>query len=421
MIKLVEALHYRCLNYISQELGPFQILVGPNASGKSTFLDVISFLGRMVSDGVDAAVKYHTENFEDIVFGRSGRTFELAIEARIPDERRKLLTKVHYDTIRYEVRIGLDQNDVVSIMDERALLKIGTRKQNVARTLFPMELHPPQTILQGKVNKSGKGGRTVLSKNWEGNDNFYSEVLEESGRGWFPSIRLGPKKSALGNLPEDETKFPVSTWLKQFLTQGVQVFMLNSLLIRKASPPGQIRGFKPDGSNLPWVIADLKKKSPDQFSAWIKHIRTALPDIEDIQVIVREDDKHAYLIILYRGGLKVPSWMASDGTLRLLALTLPAYLQDFRGVYLIEEPENGIHPGAAETVYQSLSSVYDAQILLATHSPIILSQAKAEDVLCFKKTEQGSTDIVSGNEHPQLKDWKGQPNLSVLFASGVLG
>ena len=63
----------------------------------------------------------------------------------------------------------------------------------------------------------------------------------------------------------------------------------------------------------------------------------------------------------------------------------------------------------------------DAQILLATHSPIILSQAKAEDVLCFKKTEQGSTDIVSGDEHPQLRDWKGQPNLSVLFASGVLG
>jgi predicted ATPase len=113
--------------------------------------------------------------------------------------------------------------------------------------------------------------------------------------------------------------------------------------------------------------------------------------------------------------------MASDGTLRLLALTLPAYLPGFQGVYLIEEPENGIHPSAAETVFQSLSSVYDAQILLATHSPVILSQAKAEDVLCFKKTELGATDIVPGNEHPQLKDWKGQPNLSVLFASGVLG
>jgi hypothetical protein len=282
-----------------------------------------------------------------------------------------------------------------------------------------MESVPVQASLQGKG--SNKGTRTVISKNWEGNDNFYSEVQEVSGKGWFPSIRLGPKKSALGNLPEDETKFPVSTWLKRLLAEGVQVFMLNSLLIRKASPPGQVRGFKPDGSNLPWVIADLKKKAPEQFAAWIQHIKTALPDIDNIHVNVREDDKHAYLVILYQGGLKVPSWMASDGTLRLFALTLPAYLQDFRGVYLIEEPENGIHPGAAETVYQSLSSVYDAQILLATHSPIILSQANAKDVLCFKKTDQGATDIVSGDQHPQLRNWKGQPNLSVLFASGVLG
>jgi predicted ATPase len=181
-----------------------------------------------------------------------------------------------------------------------------------------------------------------------------------------------------------------------------------------------MRGFKPDGSNLPWVVAELMK-SPDRFKRWLGHLRTALPEIEDIQTIEREDDKHRYLVLCYRGGLKVPSWTASDGTLRLLALTLPAYLPDFRGVYLIEEPENGIHPGAVEAVFQSLSSVYDAQILLATHSPVILSQAHADKVLCFKKTDAGATDIVLGSEHPRLRDWKGQPNLSVLFAGGVLG
>src|SRR5205807_6568994 len=101
------------------------------------------------------------------------------------------------------------------------------------------------------------------------------------------------------------------------------------------------------------------------------------------------DDRHRYLEICYQGGLRVPSWMASDGTLRLLALTILAYLPQFDGVYLIEEPENGIHPIAVETLYQSLSSVYDAQILLATHSPVILSLAEADKVLCFKKTASG--------------------------------
>ena len=137
--------------------------------------------------------------------------------------------------------------------------------------------------------------------------------------------------------------------------------------------------------------------------------------------IVREDDRHCYLIICYNGGLEVPSWMASDGTLRLLALTLPAYLSGFEGVYLIEEPENGIHPRAVETMYQSLSSVYQAQVLLATHSPVILSTVDAKDVLCFAKTDQGATDIVRGTEHPALRKWKGETNLGTLFAAGVLG
>ena len=48
MIKRIEALNYRALKHISQTLKPFQILVGPNASGKSTFLDVVALLRRLV-------------------------------------------------------------------------------------------------------------------------------------------------------------------------------------------------------------------------------------------------------------------------------------------------------------------------------------------------------------------------------------
>jgi len=222
-------------------------------------------------------------------------------------------------------------------------------------------------------------------------------------------------------LPEDESRFPVATWFRTLLARGVQNLVLNSLLIRRASPPGQVRGFKPDGSNLPWVIAELEQPSQrKRLDAWLAHVQTALPDIENLRTVERPEDKHRYSMIRYRGGLEVPSWMASDGTLRLLALTLPAYLPKFEGVYLIEEPENGIHPRAVETLYQSLSSVYDAQILLATHSPVILSLADAKDVLCFKKTSAGATDIIRGSDHPELRDWRGQPNLSVLFASGVL-
>ncbi|MFN4258580.1 MAG: AAA family ATPase [Gemmataceae bacterium] len=88
---------------------------------------------------------------------------------------------------------------------------------------------------------------------------------------------------------------------------------------------------------------------------------------------------------------------------------------------MIEEPENGIHPRAVETLYQSLSNVYDAQILMATHSTVLLNIANVSELLCFAKTAEGATDIVMGNQHPMLSEWRGETNLGILFASGVLG
>jgi len=395
-------------------MGNFQMLVGPNASGKTTFLDVVAFLGQLVSGGLEKAVGERTQNFQDLSWRRQGTGFELAIEAAIPEAVRTRLGQNPYDTVRYEVAVALDpQTQEIGLTAERVLLKSAETNGERQRDFFPQLVVAPPSIL---FPRTAKGTQTAIKKVPDGNDNYYAETA----KGYNPSFKLGPRKSALGNLPADETTFPVSTWLRQFLTEGVQSIVLNSLIIRKASPPGQERRFKPDGSNLPWVVEHLRTADEGRFRDWLRHVATALPDLVDVRVVEREDDKHRYLVLVYTGGLEVPSWMASDGTLRLLALTLPAYLPDLQGMFLIEEPENGIHPKAVEAVYESLSSVYDAQILLATHSPVMLSLVDPARVLCFAKDEHGATDIVPGSHHPALAEWHGEPNLNVLFAAGVL-
>jgi predicted ATPase len=416
MISLLEALNFRSLHYIRQPLDAFHVLVGPNASGKSTFLEVVSFLGKLVSDGVEKAVGERTENFQDLLWNRRGNHFELAIEAGIPENRKNALGTEKYDSVRYEVAISADSKSEIGIAKEKVFLFTAPAEVRKEVLLFP-DPHPaPATILTG----TRKGIRTIVSKSANGNSNFNSETHAKPGKGWVNSFKLSPKKSALGNLPPDETKFPVCTWLRETLTEGVQPFVLNSLIIRRASPPHQRRGFRTDGSNIPWVIKHLKEDE-ERFGGWLAHVQTALPDIENIDVVDRPDDNHCYLQVRYNSGLEVPSWVVSDGTLRLFALTLPAYVPDFKGIYLIEEPENGIHPKAVETVFQSLSSAYDAQILVASHSPVILNIADIRSLLCFAKTADGSTDVVSGPNHPRLKEWKGETNLGLLFAAGVLG
>jgi len=418
MFTLIEVLNFRSLRYVHQPLGPFHVLVGPNASGKTTFLDAISLLSDLVKEGLDAAIDKRTSNLRDLVWAGQGDRFEIAVEAAIPPEKTEKLADGAFRSFRYEVVIGLDPET-----GERVILyEIGTlRKTEPAPlrpqpSLFPEAPIPPDTILE----PARKGARSVFTKKPRQHDNYYPETRDEAGSsGWVPAFRLGPRRSTLANLPEDESRFPVATWFKDVLSRGVQQLVLNSLFIRRASPPGQVRRFKPDGSNLSWVISTIEGNSSRRLEAWIRHIRTALPDVKMIRTVERPEDKHRYLVIEYEQGFSVPAWMTSDGTLRLLALTLPAYLPEFSGVYLIEEPENGIHPRAVETMFQALSSVYGAQILLATHSPVVLSMVDADKVLCFAKKD-GATDIVPGNQHPRLRQWQGEENLGVLFAGGVL-
>lgn len=419
MITKIEALNYRCLRYVSVPVKPFQVLVGPNGSGKTTLLGVVTLLGSLASHryDIESVVLEQAPNFPDLTFHRAGTTFELAVEAAIPIELREKLWLPQANTIRYEVAVGLNpESNAIEVHHERLLLFPSSSVDQGQLQFFPRTQQPPANI----VGKDGKslGGRMILNRVREGNDNFYSEVEEKP---WTIAYKLGRRKSIFGNLPDDESNFPVSTWFRNFLTQGCHPMALNGEKLREMSPPGKGRQFRPDGSNLPWVIEDFEKRSPERFKWWIDHLRTALPDFDGITTDERPDTKHRWLVLRHPAGFNVPSWVASDGTLRLLALTLPAYLPDQNGIYLIEEPENGIHPRAIEALVQSLSSVYDAQILVATHSTLILSLMNPDQILCFAKRDDGSTDVVPGNEHPALQDWQKGTNLATLFATGVLG
>jgi predicted ATPase len=85
-----------------------------------------------------------------------------------------------------------------------------------------------------------------------------------------------------------------------------------------------------------------------------------------------------------------------------------------------EEPENGIHPRAIETVMQSLSSVYDSQVWVSTHSPLALAHTDLTEVLIARLDADGAVTVIPGRRHPRLAEWQGSLDLGTLFAAGVL-
>lgn len=418
MFTRIQALRFRCLRCVDQELGRFITLVGPNASGKTTFLDVLALLGDLMRNGGKVAdtVLERSADFRKLLWMGEGSSFQLAVEARIPDDVRDSMADEwrHHTRVRYEVEIGLDEESNILGLNHEVLWLLNGVEEPPAREL---DLFPSPPVATGSLFiKPGKGRKSIITNRPGANANYFPDGKKT----YNPSFRLGRETAAMANIPADRDSFHAAPWFRDLLVNGIQTLTLNSQKIRQPSPPGLGKRFQPDGSNLPWVVAELRKDD-DRFGQWMDHVRTALPDIDDIRSIERPEDKHRYLSILYRGGAEVPSWLASDGTLRLLALTIPAYLAEVDGVFLIEEPENGIHPRAIETVLQSLSSIYDGQVLLATHSPVALNMLEPKNVLCFAKDDSGATDIVSGDRHPALKCWRqGEPDFGVLFASGIL-
>jgi predicted ATPase len=391
--------------------------VGPNASGKSTFLDVVGLMGDLLDQRRDVTevLRDRSSSLAELTFMQRSQRFEIAVEAEGGGVSLDS-DPVPYRT-RYEVALGVDDQGVIGVLAENLWLKRnGTTVAPPTQSTFPMLRKPRDTIVLPERRQAPPGWRKVVSKASSGNDYFRSEVTN-----WNAPFRFGPQRLALANLPEDEERFPRAVWFRRLMQKGVQRLALSGEAMRRPSPPGSPQEFQPDGSNLPWAIDQLLKTDVTRLNRWLDHVRTALPDIQSIETIERPEDKHRYLVVRYQTGLRAPSWTVSDGTLRLLALTLVAYLDASDRVYLIEEPENGIHPQAVEAVFRSLSGTYDAQILCATHSPVLLAQAEPESVLCFARTAEGATDVIRGSQHPNLRDWKRSVDLGTLFATGVLG
>lgn len=396
MISKIEALNYCCFRFCSQPLAAFNVLFGSNGSGKTVFLDVLAFLKRLVSEDPESAVYARADDFQDLTWRRNQNRFELAVEAFIPDDILILLNDASVDRFRYQVSLGISAGTEIAILAERGfLMQAGTPAEH-QQTLFPENRIVPQTILL-----SPKGDRrTIFNKKHGGNDNYYSEVRKKDGSGWRPSFKLGPRKSSLGNLPEEASLFPVSTWFKNLLAHEIKKVTLGDRLLSKPCAPGESRVLKPNGSNLPLVIEHLQTTHPGHFQKWILALQAALPEIKTIRIKEQTDDRKRYLIVVYKNGLEIPSWMVSKGTLRLMALTLFAFVCAPQGIYIFENPESAIFPGSINTILKALTSVCAAQLFLSTHSRAILEAVSPQCLLCFTKNGEGHTDIMRGDQHP---------------------
>jgi len=453
MITRLEATRYRCFERLAIDLTDFQVIVGANGAGKSTLLDLPGLVGELLrSDNIASVFVLKRGNrparassLRDLVFAGRGDDFALMLEAKLPDAvceqwvdsllvRSKSKrdaealrnTPARWPThIRYELRF--------EVFNEREL-----NVKNEYLFVFPQQTGPDRAVggLLGETKGAQADWHFILRREYGGPAAFTTESDPLQGTAAREEqVRIKPNLLAMSAVKYKPDLYPAASWLYTLLTEAVVFLDPDWEQLRAASPPGQEKVVIPSALNLPWLALDLKLAGlPDgataaeraayrsqDYSDWVDHVRTALHPVADIDIKEREEDHHAYFSVRYVSGYSVTSSGLSDGTLRILTLTLLPYLHNPPKLLVTEEPENGIHPSAIEAILQSLSSLYDSQVWASSHSPVVLASCSRSQLLCARQTPSGGVTVVAGHEHPRLKDWQGGIDLGSLFAAGILG
>lgn len=387
-------------------LDDFHVLVGPNGAGKSTFLDAIDFVRDCLVDGPRVAVESRNiADFKDLTWMRQGGVIEVGLWLDLSKSDPQLLDVfLHY-------HLAIRQDDKLGVcIDDESLKQFSRSLLNAA----------------GGLAASSK----VKSKKLLGKTSNRTDFYAREKGSYVDSFNFGLDKVTLGLTPPDKARYPTANAVRQFLTQGVRYVQLDSPAMRLPCPA--TRGSTEldlNGTNLARVVGHLlganggagaKWSKPGTAVAnWAEHLQYALPDLTSIGWSRRLADNAEYLLLRYANGLEAPSWVLSDGTLRMLALTISAYMPPTPSIYMVEEPENGVHPKALEIILRSLSSIPGGQMILATHSPFVVQQCGVKPLLCFSSDGKGA-HVVRGSEHPALKSWDGSPDLGIVFAAGLL-
>lgn len=342
MITSLRIAHFKAAASVTVPLGPITVLIGPNDSGKSTILQALMALSR----AADKA-RLGPEQILDCPLTVAPTDQDISTPIEISAEGTTSLGLPQQQRYQYEIAVSAHDKAIT-----RELIVCGG-----------------DTLAKGTA-----GSRTSLlpkrtdTVTWPGTYTILSEVTSEA----IPSVA---KRSMFEAIAND---------LKATLLR------LDPRAIAKPSPLGA--ALLNDGSGLVGIVDELLTSGvgDDKISRANEVIRRLTPHVKSVAAKLHPSGGKELHFAL-RNGTVIPASQMSDGIVLAAALVLISLGAGTRRL-LIEEPENGLHPRQLRTVAETIRSLvaeHDTQVVLTTHSPLLLNYFGAEEVLLVTRTEAG--------------------------------
>ena len=382
------------------------VLIGPNASGKSNLLDVLGLVRGIPSDMQEA-----------VQSGGGARSWLWESDTA--------------------------QQPVLEVVVNPGILELQHRivLRSIQSELFPVSeqiYHLPDTLLYESRLDSRQAKIRVRRRDQEPPDSKRQPPPLKSRSG-FHFVRLEPLELGDSELiafgyPDQENQSILTQLRSRFdyPQMAVLASVYNSIQIYstwhfgrdaplRRSQPADQRGdqLKEDYTNLGMVLNQIGT-SPEAKQSVIEGLREVYDSFTNYEAIVNSGSVQIYFT---EGKWRsIPATRLADGALRYLCLLTILYNPNSPPVVCIEEPELGLHPDIIPRLVKHLRVASERiQVIVTTHSDILIDALSdtPESIVVFERHD-GPTQM-DRLKPEALSVWLKKYRLGELWMSGEIG
>lgn len=133
------------------------------------------------------------------------------------------------------------------------------------------------------------------------------------------------------------------------------------------------------------------------------NVSRLFPDVKSISLTNPSATKKAMGIKLVNGTF-VQADLVSEGLLYYLAFAALPYMER-TALLLIEEPENGLHPARIAEIMRVLREISKTtQIIIATHSPLVINELQPDEVTVVTRSREHGTKATLMKDTPNFEE-----------------
>jgi energy-coupling factor transporter ATP-binding protein EcfA2 len=163
-----------------------------------------------------------------------------------------------------------------------------------------------------------------------------------------------------------------------------------------------------NGSNMASIVSLWRSSRPERAEALDEIMQKSIPEIRHVLAMPAPEGQAYRLWFRQTDDQMFDAFHVSDGVLLFTALAMHAIDAGPGSLIFIEEPEHSIHPTRLHEIVELLRRMVQekgCQFVIATHSPVLLTEFRDEPeaILLFRRGAEG-TLVTQLSEVPRLVD-----------------